>query len=100
MQLKTEEIHKLQRKQSEATASSLDTEAYENECALSKLMESMSRIKLELIEVAGKKARSMAEHNRIESEMESLKSKLVSLPKYWIVWNFAITHILSFHRPI
>ena len=81
LQLKTNEIHKLQGKHSMGASnypSTLVEECEEEYAQLFKLMDSASKIKMELIEAERKKAQGMAEQDRIKSEVESLKSKLVS----------------------
>lgn len=81
LKLKTEEIHRLQGKHSVAAANSTSTlieECEEEYAQLFRLVDTASKIKLELIEAERKKAQKVAEHAWIKKEMDTLKSKLVS----------------------
>ena len=61
---------------------------------LFKLMDSVSKMKLELIEAERKKKQKLAEHAQIEYKMQRLKSKIVSLLK--MLGSF-VTNISQFH---
>ena len=83
LHVREEEVNKLQRKSAAAATDSTSVliEEYEEEfIQLFRLMDSASRIKLELIEAERKKARKLAEHALVKNEVERLKSKQVSLP--------------------